>query len=379
MNSKHKSDIRHRLIFNLLVFSLLSSIAFAAIFGVAFAQETGSVDVLVEGYDGKATINVLLVDSSISILENITVNESIFHFENLVIGEEYLIILKYNEVTYHGQILINSSTQSLTIQVFDKTSSDSELIVQVHHIAINSGDNYLNVTEYVEYSNFGNTVINNTKITLELPDGFKNFIWNQDCCLETADFGLFFHLIEPMLPNETKSLNYKYRLDTTGNEYVFEKRIYYDTFIVILTVDPDELEVTSWDNLQSEGLVDVGEKKFDAYSVPNIFKGQEFSITLTGFTSSELGELNLLWIGTGILIILIIVGIIYGFKRSKVSIEQLKSEDEALDSVLSQLKKDFTSKKIEEVEYLKLQLKYKKQLEKVRNRIKEFEKVNNKS
>ncbi|MFC1754777.1 hypothetical protein ACFL96_15510 [Thermoproteota archaeon] len=379
MNSKHSSDIKHRLLLNLLVFSLFSTIALVANFGVAFAQETGRVDVLVEGYDGNTVMNAVIYNSNITLLENITINEPTFNFENLPIGDQYLILLDYNGVTYHDQIWINQSSQSSTIFVFDKSSSDAELIVEIHHITINSGDNYLNVTEYIEYSNFGNTVINNTKITLELPDGFKNFIWNQDCCLETADFGLFFLLTEPLLPNGTKSLNYKYRLDTTGNEYIFEKKIYYDTFLVILTVDPNELEVTSWDNLQSEGLVDIGEKMFDAYTVSNIFKGQEFSITLTGYTSNELGELNLLWIGTGILIILIIVGIIYGFKRSKVSIEQLKSEDEALVSVLGQLKKDFTSKKIEEVEYLKLQLKYKKQLEKVRYRIKEFEKVNIKS
>ncbi len=379
MNLKHNNDIGQRLLLNLLVFSLFSTTFITTDFGLAYAQETGRVDVLVEGYDGNTVMNALLYSSSMSLLENITVNESIFTFDNLFIGEQYLMLLNYNGITYHGQISINQSSQPLTIQVFEKTSSDEELIVQVHHIAIDGGDNYLNVTEYVEFSNFGNSVINNTNIAIELPDGFKNFIWNQDCCLESTDFGLFFRLIEPMLPNETKSLNYKYRIDPKDNEYTFEKRIYYDTFIVILTVDPDELNVVSWDNIQSEGLVDVGEKKFDAYSLPNIYKGQSFSIIFSGYKSSDFGELNILWIGIGILLILIIVGIIYGFKRSQISIDKLKTEEESLISVLDQVKNDFTNGKIEEVEYLKIQLKYKTQLEKVRNRIKEYDRANIKS
>lgn len=371
-----KSNISSKLLLNILVFSFFSVTIFSSNFGIAFAQETGEVDVLVEGYDGNTVMNVALYNSSLSILKNMTINEPTFNFENLSIGEQYLILIDYNGVTYHEQIWINQTSQSLTIHVFDITSDDEDLIVQVHHIAVSSGDNYLNVTEYLEFTNFGNTVINNTAIKIELPDGFKNFIWNQACCIEPTDFGIFFRLIEPLLPNETKSINFKYRLEPTSNEYSFEKKIYYDTALVILTVDStNELSVISWDNLQSEGLVDVGDEMFDAYSIPSIFKGQRFSLVFTGY--KETSEINLLWIGTGILVVLGAGGIVFAFRRSGTSIEQLKSEENTLTSELEKIEKDYSNGNIKEVEYLTLKLKNKTTLEKVKSGIQEEQKVKN--
>jgi hypothetical protein len=141
---------------------------------------------------------------------------------------------------------------------------------------------------------------------------------------------------------------------------------------VIVTLNPDVLRVISSYNLDSEGLIEIDNSLVDAYSSINVFSGDGFSITVAGH---ENNGINLLWIGTGILAVFGVGGIVYAFRRSKTSIEQLKSEENTLISELEKIEKDFTSGNMKEIEYLTLKLKNKTALEKVTNRIQEREKA----
>jgi len=374
MNSNFNNNITHNAIFIILFF--VFSLALGSIsFGSAFAQETGQIDVIVNGHDGQSKMNTLLINSRNIIVENVTSNEPLFIFENLSIGNQYLILVNYKGVDYPAIILVNQTRHETTIHVFEPTNSDEDISIDFHHITVTIGENYLNVTEFLQFRNYGDTVINNPDIQIEIPNNFMNFIWDQDCCLEPSDFGIFFSPIEPLMPNGSQTINFKYRLEPSSNEYSFEKRQYYDTSIVIITMDPEIAEVISSNNLSSEGLIEIDGNLVDAYSSINIFTGNGFSITVAGYKSSEI---NLLWIGTGVLAVLGAGGIIFALTRSRKSIEQLKSEEAALSSELEQIEKDFTNRKINEVEYLQLKLKNKTTLEKVTSSIKEQEKVEKK-
>jgi hypothetical protein len=229
------------------------------------------------------------------------------------------------------------------------------------------------VTELLQFRNFGDTVINNPDIKIEIPNNFMNFIWDQDCCLEPSDFGIFFSPIEPLMPNGSKTINFEYRLEPSSNEYSFEKRQYYDTSVVIITMDP-EIGVLSSNNLNSEGLIEINGNLVAAYTSINIFTGNGFSITVSGYKGSEI---NLLWIGTGVLVVLGASGVIITLIRSRKSLDQLKSKEAALSSELEKIEKDFTNGNIIEVEYLQLKLKNKTELEKVKSSIQEQERVKN--
>jgi hypothetical protein len=141
---------------------------------------------------------------------------------------------------------------------------------------------------------------------------------------------------------------------------------------VIVTLNPDVVTVISSDNLDSEGLIEIEGNMVDAYSSISISAGESFSITVAGYRSSGI---DLLWIGTGVLIILGIGGGVYAFRSSRKSIEQLMSDEDTLTSKLEQIEKDFINKNINELEYLKLKLKNKTTLEKIRSSIQEQEKV----
>jgi|TARA_B100000315_G_scaffold53259_1_gene47595 hypothetical protein len=371
MKSNYENNITHNVLIILLILIFTLSLA-TTNFGLAIAQETGHIDLLVKGHDGHTTLNALLINSSNIIIENVTSNEPSFTFENLSIGTQYLILLNYKSISYPVITLLNQTMQEITIQVFELTTSDENIGIDFHHISFTSGDNYLNITEYLQFRNHGDSVINNTDIKIEISNGFSNFIWDQDCCLEPTDFGIFFSPIKPLQPNDTQTINFKYRLESSINEYSFVKKQYYDTFVVIVTLNPDILRVISSYNLDSEGLIEIDNSLVDAYSSINVFSGDGFSITVAGH---ENNGINLLWIGTGILAVFGVGGIVYAFRRSKTSIEQLKSEENTLISELEKIEKDFTSGNMKEIEYLTLKLKNKTALEKVTNRIQEREKV----
>ena len=371
MNSNFNNKITYNTIF-VMLFLIFSIILCSIYFESAFAQETGRIDVIVNGHDGQSKMNTLLINSSNVIVENVTSNNPLFIFENLSLGNQYLILLNYKGVNYPVIILANQTKYETEIHVFEPTNSDENVSIDFHHISITIGENYLNVTELLQFRNFGDTVINNPDIKIEIPNNFMNFIWDQDCCLEPSDFGILFNPIEPLMPNGSQTINFKYRLEPSINEYSFVKRQYYDTSVVVVTLNPDVVTVISSDNLDSEGLIEIEGNMVDAYSSISISAGEGFSITVAGYRSSGI---DLLWIGTGVLIILGIGGGVYAFRSSRKSIEQLMSDEDTLTSKLEQIEKDFINKNINELEYLKLKLKNKTTLEKIRSRIQEQEKV----
>jgi len=372
MNSNFNNKITYNTIFVMLFF-IFSIILCSIYFESAFAQETGRIDVIVNGHDGQSKMNTLLINSSNVIVENVTSNNPLFIFENLSLGNQYLILLNYKGVDYPVIILANQTKYETEIHVFEPTNSDENVSIDFHHISITIGENYLNVTELLQFRNFGDTVINNPDIKIEIPNNFMNFIWDQDCCLEPSDFGIFFSPIEPLMPNGSKTINFEYRLEPSSNEYSFEKRQYYDTSVVIITMDP-EIGVLSSNNLNSEGLIEINGNLVAAYTSINIFTGNGFSITVSGYKGSEI---NLLWIGTGVLVVLGASGVIITLIRSRKSLDQLKSKEAALSSELEKIEKDFTNGNIIEVEYLQLKLKNKTELEEVQSSIQEQERVKN--
>jgi len=374
MKTKFNNNITRNIRYIILFFAFALTLG-TVYFGSSLAQETGQIVVLVEGNDGQSTMNVVLINSSNTVIENVTSIESSFTFDNLSIGKQYLILVNYKGIDYPAIITLNQTSLETVIKVFEVTNSDENINIDFHHISIVLGDNYLNITEYLQYGNYGDTVINNTDIKIEIRDDFLDFIWDQDCCLEPTDFGIFFSPIEPLRPNGSQTINFKYRIEPSNNEYTLEKRQYYDTSVVIVTMDPEIVEVISANNLNSEGLIEIDGNLVDAYSSINIFTGNGFSVTVAGYKNSEI---NLLWIGTGVLAVLGAGGVIFAFMRYRKSIEQLKSEEEAISSELEKIEKDFTEQNINEVEYLKLKLKNKTALENIRKSIQEQEKVEKK-
>lgn len=363
-------EIRSYSLFPFLSIILLSLFSISII-DLGFAQEIGTLEVTIDGYNSSSVLDIAIFDSKFNVIDNRTVAKPVFTIENLLLNESYSIILNYKGIEYQESISIENAREQFSMKVYEPTVSDDDIIISLYQILVESGSNYLNITEFIVFENIGDKVVNGTDLKIAIPEGFRNFIWDQDCCFRTSDFGFFFEPIEPIFPNVTKSINFKYKLEPDANEYSHTTRFYYDTENVIVMLD-QELEALTTENLWSQGIYPGEREDLDVYGAASFFGGEHVSITIIGYQNT--GELNILWIGVGVMAILIAGGVFYGFRSSKVSLTRLKSEEEALLSVTKQLKKDFSSKKINEVEYLKLQLKYKQQLEKVRNRIRAYNK-----
>ncbi len=361
--------IPRNLVYGLLLSTLIYTLATASL-GAASAQETGTVDVSVSGYDGTSVLTVALVNSSQSVIENKTVNAPSFSFSNLAIGKPYTIKVKYKGVDYATPITVNQTARTIAIKVFDVTESDDNLVVPFYQINLVQGNGHLNVTEYIRFTNNGSQVISNASIKIAIPSGYRNFIWDQDCCFKAADFGFFFTPTTPILPNATKTINFAYRLQPTTDEYQLLKQFYYETGDVFVTVNPVGLKVLKFKNLWEQGQIPDGAGSLAVYGASSFFKGESVSIDVTGYKGGS-SDLSLVWVGTGVLAAIIMGAVVYGFRIGRVSIEKLKTEEEALAAVLKQIDKDYHAKKMEEVEYYKLRLKYKGQLDKVRKRIQE--------
>ncbi len=341
-----------------------------------FAQENGKVDILVEGHDGTTSFNAVLLNSSLGVVESKTVHKSQFNFDNILIDEQYSILVNYKGVEYISTLNVTETLQQLVIQVFEPITSDENIIVSFHHVSITKEDNHLNIVEILEFMNLGANIYNGSDLKIAMPENFENFQSSYSSCVISTDFGFFFDIPLPLMPNETVRVDLRYTLDPDANDYQFTKLMYYDTAMLILTVNSEDLRVTSTsENLESRGLVPIDDQTFDAYSISGIFEGQGFSITVTGYKPTAL---NLLWIGTGLLLVLIIGAVAYGFRGTRVSLDQLQVDEQSLSSLLKELETNFSEGKITEVEYLKLKLNYTERLENVKSRIQEYSKVNNK-
>ncbi len=370
MERNCRSNTRSKTASILLVCVLILS--FTSFLGAAFAQQTGQIDVSVQGYDGSSTMTASLLDAKGRYLENKTVNVASFSFTNVSLTQPNTIILTYKEISYTTNVNVTKDTQQqVSIRVYERATSDENVTISFHHIAINKGDNSINVTEYIEFVNVGDKVQNGTDLKIYMPQGFKNLRSSHSCCMTKTDFGFFFKIPSPVLPGETQPLDLSYEISPDTDQYRFEERTYYDTGFVILTI-PSSTDFKAVPNtnesLRSEGPVEIEKQTFDAYSTDTVFAGQGFALTVTGYKSTGI---NVVWVGTGILFAMIFGAVVYGFRGTKISADKLETESEALTSVMAELEKDFAEGKVTEVEYLKLKLKYKTRLELVQSKLQE--------
>ena len=370
MERNCRSNIRSKTASILLICILV--ISFTSFLGAAFAQQTGQIDVSVQGYDGSSTMTASLLDAKDRYLENKTVTTASFSFTNVSITQPHSIILTYKGVPYTTNVNVTKdSRQQVNVRVYELATSDENVTISFHHIALSKGDNSVNVTEYIEYVNVGDKVQNGTDLKIFMPQGFTNLRSSHSCCMTKTDFGFFFKIPTPVLPGGTQPLDLSYEISPDTDQYRFEERMYYDTGFVILTIPSDtdfKAVPNSNESLRSEGPVEIQQQTYDAYSADSVFAGQGFALTVTGYKSTSI---NVVWAGTGILFAIIFGAVVYGFRGTKISADKLQTESEALTSVMAELEKDFAEGKVTEVEYLKLKLKYKTRLELVQSKLQE--------
>jgi hypothetical protein len=315
---------------------------------ISFAQSLGRIDVEVTGYDEVTTMKAYLIDPDLNYLENLTINSPSFSFMNVPLGTQYRILIDYQGIDYEEIVDVRNETQTLQIQVYETTSSEVDIVLDFHHISISGSENSIIVTEFLLFRNLGDQVYNGTDLKIQMPEDYTDFESAHSCCVDKTDFGFFFGVPTPILPNETMGIDLRYTIIPDTDSYYLDKRAYYDTAFAVVTVRVDELQTISSENLVGQGIMDLEDESFDAYaSTQPVFSGQGFSISVEGYQTPSL---NIIWIGTAALAIVVVGAVFFGLRGgSSVSSDKLKAEEDALLGVLKEVETDFKDGKIKEV------------------------------
>lgn len=334
----------------------------------AEVELTGEILVSVEGYDGHSTVNVSLIDTSLKYLINKTVNSREFVLEGVSINQTYYILLQYKGVNYVQTISVKHPLEKVKFTVFDTTTSDEWIVVDFHHIVIERERDALKVSEFLQYRNIGPKVYNGTEIKIFVPEGYYDLTSEHSCCMRPTEYGLAFSPPSPIKPNSTQYLELSYYLSPRESPFTFSKKNFYNTTSLVVLVSSD-LGTEGFTNLEKGDYINLRGKRYASYFLSYAPRGSEIKLIIP-----EVGQTAPQWLWASVfLTVLLIVGLsVYGIRRSKKLAEDLAAKKKATEEVLQELERDYRAGKLDEIQYLKLKLRYMEKLKKVERKLNEI-------
>ncbi len=357
---------------NGLSLGLVISVSIIIFSSISLMNVSANVDtrykikIYVSGYDGESPIIVNLFDLNYTLLYNQTYVGSQIEFPVNDSGE-YIVALIYKKVPYVKQVTISNNETVLNFTVYEVIDNDSSIDIPVHHVVINPQGSYLEVMEVVFFRNVGDkVVINGTKIRMYLPPEYRKF--NSDimsCCLENTEWGFIFNLMGNLLPGEAYRVTYTYEIPVSGDAYPFEVEVPYNTEYLLLAVSYG-YETENPVNINYRGEIEVENGKYVLFEGYNITKNEKIGLMIKGIGSKNAWVLPLLVVATS--------GAIIGFSvwsvfRKKPTLEELERKKEELMSRLDELEDRFKKGELDEEEYFRLRIRYKKKVIKVLKKI----------
>jgi hypothetical protein len=273
--------------------------------------------------------------------------------------------LWYKGVDYVQKIDVRRPLENVTFVVFDTTDSDEALRIDFYHIIIERDKEAVRISEFLQYRNVGSKVYNGTEIKISMPADYSDLTGEHDCCMVPTEYGLAFNPPSPIKPNLTQYLEFSYRLTPETSPLTFSKKAFYNisSFVILVAAD---LRVENFTNLQKGDEIDMEGRRFVPYFKSSIPKDDEIKLVISGVGG---GGKQWLWVGA-LLIILFIGGVVvYGMRSGRKSVEKLLAEKKALEEVLQALESDYGDGKLDELQYLKLKLKYTEKLKRIEKRL----------
>ena len=318
------------------------------------------------GYDGESALLTSLYDVNNNLLYNETLYGDVLNLTVLSPGTYYLAIV-YKRVTYFQQINVSDSLVVVNITLYDVMESDTTVDIPVHHIIINPQGGYLQVMEVAFFRNTGDKVIiNGTKLRMYLPREFMKFQSDiMSCCVEIKEWGFVFNLMANLFPGQAYRVTYNYEIPVSGDEYYFEVEIPYSTSYLLIAVKAG-YEISNPRNLNYVGTIDVQQGSYSIYEAYNLTPGAKVGLTIKGVGASNLWVLSALVAVTSVSVVTLSLWSIF---RKKPSLEELERQKEELLALMEELENRYKNGEIEDEEYLRLRIKYKKKVIKLLKRI----------
>ena len=256
---------------------------------------------------------------------------------------------------------------SLLIPNNAQTENESAIIIENHHIVLEISDGELIVKNALLLNI---TMIKNIKepISFSIP-------------IESYDFEILSGLDPDSLIKEKNriidtrkikegknQIAFRYRIKIKGNKYLFPLHIIYDTQNFFLLVKNLELVLIS-EQLIDEGLLEMGERKYHAFSQTGFKKGEKVEINIHGLKKQRIRKKVLIISLIGIFLLIIVAILV--IRKGKTDMRVISKSDilqekkKALVAILATLDEKFEKGEIGEEVYTELRDENKEKLTKV--------------
>lgn len=354
-----------------IVLVLLAILYYPYGFGQGDSGQSYRIDIYIDGYDGVSPVIVNVFDENLSLIFNETFSSDFIEFMLNESGDYYVAVI-YKKVPYVRQVSISSGLATINFTVYDVINDDSTINVPVHHIILYPEGSSIKVMGVFFVRNNGDhVVINGTRIRVYLPKDYIKLSSDvMSCCIEQVEEGFIFNLMTNLLPNQVYRVTYSYELPVTSQDYYFEIPTSYYTEYIMVAVK-EGYEIGNPLNLVYKGQIDVEEGKFRIYEGYNLSAGAKVGLLIKGVGGGNVWVLSALVVGTSGFIIALTLW--SAFKR-KPSLEELERQKEELLAVMEDIENRFKGGELDEEEYLRLRIRYKKKIIRLMKRIDKMKK-----
>jgi hypothetical protein len=366
---------------------------------------SGGVEFVALGLDGRGVegIHVTLVNKiGYAVGHNVTDSSGSGKFEDLNIGDPFMLVFDYEGVPYSEIFdLVNSTTASVELQLLETTTSDERIEAYMHHVIFEmEEEDYLSVWEGLTFRNMGDQIFNNSWLKIWLPPEAEEVDSEvMDCCVQTTEEGIIVDPMDPIFPAGTFETNVQYKIKAKS-KLVLSARMEYDTpsFLYLIEKVPG-VTLVSPVGLTYDSERNLGGTDYIIYRGRDLSAGETVSVELTGLVSwtDALMRNPLLWAGGLLLAPAALLVYFFVLKKngsseepklqlvaplskdsdaprpeseespfeSESSIEDLEAERNALKSVLDKIEEDHRKGEISNETYRSLKSRYRDNLKEI--------------
>jgi hypothetical protein len=279
----------------------------------------------------------------------------------------YNITLVYQEAEYNTEWTVFSpgeTTKSVDVIVYDVTTSDEAIEVELSHTIIYIDRDGLLVKEFYLFTNdtdltyigFKPDADSGTRRTLRfyLPDGVGEIQPAGDlmsCCIYRSNSGFVDSM--PVIPG-TRDISYSYRVSYDSGEYLLSRKVDYPVADYYLMVQGEGVVITS-DRLTREEPLEMGGTMFSYFSASALAPGETLVAAISGL--AQVGDQNAVtWVTLAVAVM--VVGAVSGYLLMRKKRPQPVGQEADLDRQrqrllveLARLDDDFEAGKIAEDNY----------------------------
>ena len=355
----------------------------------ALAAEPGSGTIegwLVNGTKGGSsvadqdiTLKTYFNDAEVSSTTTRSDAEGRFLFDGLSTepGYSYQVVLTFQQAEYYSRWLgfdEGETSKSVEVTVYDSTTSDEAIKVQMAHMIVYVEEGTLLVKEYFLFVNESDrTYIGSKEITTEgdretlrfsLPDKATELqpgYGLMECCIVSSEEGFVDTM--PILPGG-KDVAYSYKVDYNSGTYTFSRNVNYTMARYDFLFQGEGIKVTS-DQLVAEEPMNIEGTQFNHLSGRDFVPGDILVAQLSGLPETNNQE-AVMWAVLALIVLTCGFSLTYLLRKKRVQPlspeDSLEQKRQRLLVELAQLDDDFEGGKIPEEVYHRLRAVTKAQL-----------------